>query len=181
MTLPGMEAPSVATQRPQFEKVIRFFVPGIPRPGGSKKGIWLPKQQRVLMVKAGGQNEVNWRQAVSHAAIIAMKNEPPFKGAVRLDATFYMPRPKYHYHTSKKSAGKLRLEYQGLCPHPSAPDRGKLLRSTEDAMTGIVYADDSQIYAGDVEKFYGERPGAEIKITLHYVWDPETVRTCHER
>jgi len=175
MKQPGTEAISI-TPPPQHSKIIQFFVPGIPRPGGSKKGFYNPKLGRVMMVKAGGQYEENWRQAVAHAALQAMKDEPPFKGAVRLDATFYMPRPKYHYHTSKKSAGKLRLEYKGPCPHLSAPDRGKLLRSTEDAMKGIVYADDSQVYAGDVEKFYGERPGAEIKITLHYVWYPESMK-----
>jgi Holliday junction resolvase RusA-like endonuclease len=179
MTQTGTEA--ARTESPlQTEKVIQFFVPGIPRPGGSKKGFYNPKIGRVMMVKAGGQYEENWRQAVAHSAMQAMKDEPPFKGPVRLSCLFYMPRPKYHYHTSKKMSGKLRTEYHGACPHLSAPDRGKLLRSTEDAMKGIVYADDSQVYAGPVNKLYGERPGADIKITLHYIWNPKTVRVGHD-
>ena len=38
------------------------------------------------------------------------------------------------------------------------------MRSTEDAMTGIVYQDDSQVCTGNVEKRYGIRPGAMICV-----------------
>jgi len=146
---------------PQPRK-IEFFAPGIPRPGGSKKGFVNPKTGRVMIVKAGGQNEENWRQAVAYAAMRAMDGRPPLDGPVSLTVTFVLPRPKYHYHASKRLAGELRQDAPGY--HVKAPDRTKLMRSTEDAMTGIVYRDDSQVCTGNVEKRYGSQPGAVIAI-----------------
>ncbi|HUW30906.1 MAG TPA: RusA family crossover junction endodeoxyribonuclease [Planctomycetota bacterium] len=142
---------------------VSFFVPGIPRPGGSKKGIYNPKSNSVMLLKAGGQNEVNWRNAVSGAALKAMGDRPPMQGPVRLDITFYMPRPKYHYYKTKARNGELRDDAPGW--HTKTPDRGKLLRSTEDAMTGIVYRDDAQVCAGELFKLYGDRLGALITAT----------------
>lgn len=146
--------------------VIRFFVPGIPRPGGSKKGFYNPKLKRVMMVKAGGQHEENWRQAVSSAALEAMSFREPLRGGLWASYTFVMPRPKYHY--GKKG---LKPEYANA-GHVKTPDRGKLLRSTEDAMKGIVYADDSQVWDGPVRKVYGERPGCHIEIRATEAAEP---------
>jgi len=144
---------------------IEFFVPGIPRPGGSKKGFFNPKLKRVMMVKAGGQNEENWRQAVVAAARVAMGDRPPFTGAIEASYDFIMPRPKYHKYTSKLRFGQLKEEYAGEpCPHIVMPDRGKLLRSTEDAMKGVVWEDDSQVWKGPLTKRYGAQPGALIRI-----------------
>ena len=42
------------------------------------------------------------------------------------------------------------------------PDLSKLIRSTEDAMTGIVYADDAQIVEMTVKKHYGTPERVEI-------------------
>jgi len=139
--------------------IIRFFVPGIPRPGGSKKGFYNPKLGRVLMTKAGGEKEENWRQSVSAAAMEAMNFREPLRGGLWVSYTFVMPRPKYHY-------GKKGLKPDAPHAHTHTPDRGKLLRSTEDAMKGIVFADDSQVWAGPLEKVYGERPGCHIEIRV---------------
>ena len=141
---------------------IQFFVLGIPRPGGSKKGIYNARLKRVLIIKAGGQNEENWRQAVSAAALQAMGDRPPIACAVRCDITFVMPRPKGHYRTGKHAD---ELRENAPTEHINRPDRGKLLRSTEDAMTGIVWRDDSQVCDGRLQKLYGERPGAAITVT----------------
>ena len=142
---------------------ITFFVPGIPRPGGSKKGFYNPKAGRVLIVKAGGKREENWRQAVSFAAMHAMGERPPFAGPVLADAVFYMPRPKSHYRTGKH-AGELRPDAPTV--HTKKPDLTKLWRGTEDAMTGIVWQDDSLRWEGRQTKLYGERPGAMICVIL---------------
>jgi len=142
---------------------ITFFVPGIPRPGGSKKGFYNPKAGRVMMTKAGGELEENWRQAVSFAAMRAMGERPPFAGPVVMDVVFFMPRPKSHYRTGKH-AGELRPDAPRL--HTKRPDKTKLIRGTEDAMTGIVFADDCLVWGGKTFKFYGARPGAMICVIL---------------
>jgi len=56
---------------------------------------------------------------------------PPLEGPVCISLTFYLPRPK--------SAPRRVV-------HPATrPDLSKLVRSVEDALTGIVYRDDAQI------------------------------------
>jgi len=145
---------------------IEFFVPGIPAPGGSKRGFAIKKggafTGRVAIVEAGGQRTKDWRAA---CAMVANDHRPPelFRTALKVDFAFVMPRPKYHYHTSKAKAGQLREDAPNF--HTSAPDRTKLTRSTEDALKGIVWADDALIVAGHTSKAYGERPGCTITVS----------------
>ncbi len=144
-----------------MSRTLEFWVAGIPRPGGSKRGFYNAKLKRVLMVKDGGQREENWRQAVSYAAMRAMEERDPLLGPIRLDVVFYLPRPKAHCRTGK-FAGVLKDNAPTW--HIKTPDRGKLLRSTEDAMKGIVYADDSQVCDGRLRKMYSQKPGATIRV-----------------
>lgn len=144
---------------------ITFFVPGIPAPGGSKRAFIIKKggvmTGRVAMVDAGGQRTKDWRQA---CVAVAHENRPaePFRCPLRVDFDFVMPRIKAHFHTSKSKAGLLRED--APIHHTSKPDRTKLTRSTEDALKGIIWADDSQIVAGETRKSYGANPGCTITI-----------------
>jgi len=140
---------------------IRFFVPGIPRPGGSKRGIPI-KGGRVNIVDAS-KYVGDWKAAVSYFAHQAMHLEgvPMFTGPVAVDLSFRMPRPKHHYRPS----GELR----GKAPryHSHQPDWLKLSRSTEDAMTGIVWRDDGQGVQATVEKLYvaeEDPPGCWVNV-----------------
>jgi Holliday junction resolvase RusA-like endonuclease len=59
------------------------------------------------------------------------------------------------------------------------PDLTKLMRSTEDALTGILWVDDARITDQHARKRYcepGQAPGAQISIS---VWErePGAVRT----
>lgn len=143
--------------------VISFFVPGIPAPGGSKSGFPIKKggqyTGRVAIVEAGGQKTKNWRASVVQIAFEEMKrkNHHPLDGALRIFVDFYLPRPKYHFNKSG-----LRRDAPEF--HVIAPDATKLMRSTEDAMTGIVYRNDSQLSAQGITKRYGETPGAMITV-----------------
>ena len=139
---------------------IRFFAPGIPRPGGSKKGFYSAKLKRVLIVDAS-KNVAPWRQTLIHFAGMAYQG-PPLDGPLRLDVVFTMPRPKAHYRIRARLPQELRSEAPMF--HTSAPDTTKLLRAVEDALTGIVWRDDRQIAVQYVTKFYGDRPGANITV-----------------
>lgn len=142
-----------------------MYIPGIPAPGGSKRGFALKKggvyTGKIAMVDMGGQRNKDWRQA---CVLFADQNRPqePFRGALRVDFVFVMPRPKYHFHTGKAKAGQLREDAPHW--HTSKPDRTKLTRSTEDALRGIIFADDSQIVTGTTRKEYGAQPGCHIEI-----------------
>ena len=136
---------------------IEFFVPGIPRPGGSKRGFYNPKLGRVMMVKDGGQVEENWQQAVSFAGQRAIGDMPPLDGPLGVRVEFRVPRPKGHL-------GKRGL-LPSAPPFPTTrPDLTKLWRGTEDALKGICWRDDSQIVWQKIVKVFAATPGAAIRI-----------------
>lgn len=145
--------------------VVAFFVPGIPAPGGSKRAFALRKggvlTGRVAIVDSGGQRTKDWRQSCVQAAHDHRPAEP-FRGALRVNFSFVMPRIKAHFHTSKAKLGQLRED--APTHHVSKPDRTKLTRSTEDAFKGIIWADDSQIVEGHTTKRYGAQPGCHIEV-----------------
>ena len=133
---------------------ISFFIPGIPAPGGSKRGfIYRGRdgRQHVAMTDAAGQRNKNWRATCATVAAEAMAGKPMLEGPLLVIFSFVMPRPKAHFRTGKR-AGELR-DNPPLW-HRSKPDALKLARSTEDALTGIVWRDDSQTASLSIEKRY---------------------------
>lgn len=148
--------------------LLTFFVPGIPAPGGSKSFMGLSKRTgRAILMDAGGQRNKDWRACVSLAGWQAAHGNEAAKalmsGPIHLSCDFIMPRPKKHFHTSKKLRGQLRADAPKY--HTSAPDTTKLLRSTEDALKGITWTDDSQVATQFARKTYGETTGCHITIT----------------
>jgi Holliday junction resolvase RusA-like endonuclease len=142
---------------------------GIPRPGGSKRSFvpglrqgmsFDPRKHRPIIVDDCKKNK-EWRQDVKDAAD-KVKPEQPLHGPLLVVCVFYMPRIKAHYRTGK-NAGLLRPDAPLL--HTTKPDATKLWRSTEDALTGIIWRDDAQIaHQVIVKRYTSEQPGAEIKI-----------------
>ena len=81
---------------------------------------------------------------------------------VRVSIEFRFCRPKGHYGTGKNAA---ILKSSAPKYHTVKPDTTKLFRSTEDAMAGIIFRDDSQVMHGPSEKVYVDRdPGEQITI-----------------
>jgi Holliday junction resolvase RusA-like endonuclease len=138
---------------------IKFFVPGIPQPGGSKKAFMNPKTGRAVIVDDAKHNRP-WRERVAACAADAYDG-PPLAGPLMVAMRFVVTRPAGHYG-SGRNADTLK---SSAPDHPAVkPDVLKLARSTEDALKGIVWRDDSQTVRLVLEKQYGERPGAEIEI-----------------
>lgn len=48
--------------------------------------------------------------------------------------------------------------------HTRKPDLDKLTRSIKDALTGVIYNDDSQIVGLHCFKEYGDEPGVDIEL-----------------
>lgn len=137
---------------------ISFFVPGIPAPGGSKKAFVNPKTKRVVVVDDAKRNGP-WRDRVASFARDHLQGRPPLSGPLRVSLDFVVPRPKGHYGTGK-NAGKVR---DSAPPYPAVkPDALKLARSTEDALTGVLWIDDAQTVVLTISKRYGETPGVEV-------------------
>lgn len=143
--------------------VVRFFVPGVPAPGGSKKAFaFVGKDGRPRAnVVDDAKGNADWRACVALAARRAMRGDEPLGGPLRFVMTFVVPRPKGHFGTGRNAA-KLRPSAPA---HPtSKPDVTKLVRSTEDALKGVAWADDCQVVRQTAWKEYGARPGAWVSI-----------------
>jgi Holliday junction resolvase RusA-like endonuclease len=142
---------------PAGEVILDLFVPGIPAPGGSKRGFYNHKTRRVIIVDDAKRNKP-WRESVMWAARAAMRRSP-VESPVAVQVTFVMPRPKHHFRGKARS---LRGDAPGL--HTKKPDATKLWRAAEDALTGIVWLDDAQVAEQEVRKVYGETPGMRIVV-----------------
>lgn len=141
---------------------IEFFVEDTPRPGGSKRAFYNPKVGRAIVVDASSKVKT-WRNTVRFTAR-GNYDGPPLKGAVRMDVTFSFRRPKSHYGTGRNAR---RLKPSAPRYHTQKPDLTKLVRSTEDALKGIIWEDDCQRIGGEPTKGWvdrWEREGALIVI-----------------
>jgi Holliday junction resolvase RusA-like endonuclease len=151
---------------------LTFFVPGIAKPGGSKKGFVNKKTGRVIITDMCGKNK-EWRTTVEYYASEAVRayivehpehrDRFPIVSPVFLRLDFLMERPGYHY-------GVKGLKENAPKRHCKSPDITKLTRSTEDALkdTQLVFLDDCQVYHAVQSKKYAtapdEQPGCWITV-----------------
>src|SRR5438046_2348596 len=111
---------------------LRFRVIGIAQSMGSKRA-FIPKGWTRPIITDSNRSLKTWQALVAEAAGHAITDGEGWQlldGPVRLSIAFYLPRPK-----------GLPKKYVA---HTKAPDCSKLVRSTEDALSGIVYRDDAQ-------------------------------------
>lgn len=134
---------------------IQFFVPGIPKPGGSKKGFFNKHTGRVSIVDACAKSK-DWKQSCAVFAREAYLGAP-LAGPLIVKFQFQMLRPQGH-------RGKNGLKPSAPAVPTTRPDVLKLARSTEDAMTGIIWIDDAQTVNLSLSKVYSEQPGCWVKI-----------------
>lgn len=127
-----------------------FFVPGVPLPQGSKTAVLTPQGRLNLLEGKRGRRAAfdAWRQLVKVLARRNVRREPCL-GVVDVVLDFTFVRPK----TSKRLAPTVR------------PDLDKLARAVLDALTGVVFEDDSQVCRLDAVKDYGEVPGCLVSVT----------------
>lgn len=80
----------------------------------------------------------------------------PSRQCIRLACEFQLPYPK----------SSIRKYQFGWLPHTKQPDVDKLLRALMDALTGIVWVDDSQVSFVAVNKSYAwnGKPGAFVVV-----------------
>ena len=133
---------------------VTFRVEGMTAaPQGSKRhvgnGVMLESCKRVKP----------WRLLVVEAAVRA--GVPLLKGPVTMSVVFLFARPMGHFRKDES------LKPSAPKHHAVRPDGSKLIRSTEDALSKLLYEDDSRIVTGTWHKRYcveGERPGAVITV-----------------
>lgn len=109
---------------------LSFFVAGISKPAGSKRGFFIPKLKRVIITD-DCKTSRDWKTDVKHEAQRQYSGEL-WDCPIALKLTFVQLRPKGHMRANgavKESAPR----------HPIVkPDVLKLARGVEDALTGDV-------------------------------------------
>ena len=167
-TLFTSEVPAVITAAgPRPAPGITITVYGLPAPQGSKRhvggGVMIESSKKVKP----------WRQDVKQAALDAvagLSGWTPLDGPLIASMVFTFVRPKGHYRTGRNA----HLLRDSAPARPSVtPDLSKILRSTEDALTGVVWADDARVvgyrqlgkwYAGADAPDVLTMPGCVIRV-----------------
>jgi len=140
--------------------IAQFWVAGKPQTGGSKKAFVNKKTGRAIVTEDNKKSKP-WRADVQAAAYRAVQLESLLEGPLVLKVTFYFNRPKSHYGSGKNAAV---LKPSAPQYHITRPDTTKLIRPLEDALTGVLWRDDSQIVLQFAEKKFGEFPGAAVTV-----------------
>lgn len=141
-----------------------FVVKG--KGGGRHRAVVVPGGSKVSRAKLLGW-EATVRDAAANA--IGATDSPPFVGlALRVEVEFRIARPRGHYRTGKRA-------HELLPSSPASPitkpDLDKLVRSTWDALTGIVFDDDSRIVEALVRKVYATAGTEGARIRVEFATD----------
>lgn len=141
--------------------MIRFTVIGDAKPAGSKRAFTPNGAKHPVIVDTSGKAGKAWRQDVIHCATTAYSG-PLLDGPLEVSFTFYRERPKGHYRTGKNAS--LLRDVAPTFP-VTRPDALKLARAVEDALTGVLWRDDSQIVDEHLYKRYGSPARVEIEVS----------------
>ncbi len=146
---PADEAPAepeLKTRGLRTDRVISFEVHGLPIPQGSTR-VWMVNGKPITTSSAKGLGA--WRRLVADVAQGYAPKEP-WDGPVGIQLHFGLPKPK--------SAPKTRRVWPD-----KRPDLDKLTRAVLDALTYVVFGDDSQVIDIQASKDYGA-PGVVVEV-----------------
>lgn len=137
---------------------LTFHVPAIP--------VAQPRQ-RYRVATIGGRamamnytptkHPVNVFKAACQMAAHDAYRGPPIDAPIIMDVVAVFPRPA----SVPKRLGVSRL------PHAAKPDRDNVMKSLQDALEGVLFKNDSQIYDGRFTKWKAavdEQPHLEITL-----------------
>lgn len=136
---------------------ITLRIPGKPQPGGSKRA-FTPKGWNRPVIVDSNPKAMDWKRTVQAFAMRAATGRI-LDGPLRVTMTFVVARPQGHF-------GKRGLRPSAPTFPATKPDVLKLARTTEDALTGIVWTDDARIVVEILRKLYttNGRTGAVVEI-----------------
>jgi Holliday junction resolvase RusA-like endonuclease len=110
---------------------------------------------------ASRKRATDWRNDCKHAALLAMGDRPPTRSAVRLQVEFSLAYP----------VSTIRKSQLGWYPAVKQPDVDKLQRGLFDALTGIVWVDDSQVVFVHANKNYAWNGSTGAHVTADFLDD----------
>lgn len=82
------------------------------------------------------------------------------------EITFFMPMPKNgKVSITNDDKSRSKMEVNEFDAHMKKPDLDNLLKGFWDALNGVLFVDDNQIFeVGKVKKVYSESPGIQFSI-----------------
>ena len=83
-------------------------------------------------------------------------NFVPKGNAVEVELKFRMPIPK----------SKAKIIHEGR-PHMNTPDVDNLVKGFFDAVNGVVWEDDKQVFKVTATKVYSQEPGIEVNVSYY--------------
>lgn len=139
------------------------WVPGVAKPQGSKNGVALSVGRGANRVFTGKTAMVEsskglkpWRATVATFAAQQWQRRPPLDGPIAVELEFVFPRTAA---MPKKRTPRMTQK----------PDLDKLVRGIFDALTHVVWRDDSLVIsltAGKRRAELTEGPGCQIRVAL---------------
>lgn len=102
---------------------------------------------------------VDYEKLVKYSYLKKYMQAKKFEGAVELQVDFYFKIPK------NVSAKRRKLKLDKKIMRIKRPDLTNLLKSIEDGLNEVAYADDSQITRIISSKYYGSAPRAVVTLT----------------
>lgn len=130
--------------------LIEIEVAGEARPQGTLVSHVRPDGKRFLRHGSSKRLE-SWRSDIRAAAAEAMNGREAYRGAVKVDLRFYVPRPQGHF-----GARGLRPSAPAYPIKRSKGDIDKLTRTILDSLSGIVIADDAQVVDARLAKRFAD-------------------------
>lgn len=142
--------------------MIEFIVPAIP--------IAQPRQRTRVIQSNGKAFASNYtpktapvntfKATVRMAAAKVFADRSPILGPIAIEVLFVMPRPKNQFWKSKPMPRSL---------HTKKPDVDNIFKAVSDALTGLLWLDDSQICDCKLRKMVAagdEQPHVAIRLTV---------------
>lgn len=93
-----------------------------------------------------------YKKVLGYFALKAMRGQEPIKGAIKMTADLYKPKPKKSKYVTGDDA-----------VNPSYGDLDNHVKAIMDALTSICYDDDRQVVEVTARKFFGN---PNVIITL---------------
>jgi len=136
--------------------MIEFTVPAAPVPQPRARATAV--NGRARMYGAKKSHPIHVFKAAVQLAFAKAYTGPPIEGPIEIEIVFVLPRPKSMRWKTKPMPRVL---------HPKRPDIDNLTKGVLDALNGLAWGDDGQIYRAAVSKWYAsgdEQPHTTIEF-----------------
>lgn len=136
---------------------IAFTVPGVPVPQPRPRACIRGSHASVYGAKS--DHAVHAFKATCRLAARQAYRGEPLSTPLVLSLVFVLPRPQ-----------GMRWERKPMprVPHQTKPDLDNLYKSTVDALTGLLWLDDKQIYRDETSKWIAagdEQPHVRVRVS----------------